>query len=814
MPYLANAQASVQGHRSAQNRLRLFRRMLREEYWVWLLQAFSLSRNCQRRLNWVAAFWGLVLAAVSSGGWVRAAEPSDDTGLAEITVTAQKYNSTIQNTPISMSALSGAELAAAGINTVEGMATEVPGLSMRSAGPGQTEYEARGLASNGGAAATVGFYLDEVPISPSAISFVGRDVIDPDLYDINRIEVLRGPQGTLYGSGSMGGTIKVITNQPQIGITEGSVQGTLSGTEGGGVNGGGAFMFNLPIGDTLAVRLVGSDSWRSGWIDRIVVSPFPTDTATRGNVLGAPVQSIDNNDNTVLVKDGRISILYKPNSDFSILATAMSQQMSMGAYDEFDSPPGAAYMARYEAFPLREPISDLVHLYSLTMTANVGFADLTSATSYWNRNLNQFQDASESIAYTIGAAQQVPVTYNENDITSQFSQEIRLTSHGDDRLRWIAGAFYESQLSTWKDFAANPLNTAAPKGIYFSSDNTYRLQQFAAFADGTYSITDALKLSAGLRWYRYTSRQFENEWGSLAPNLTPLATPLETENAQNGFNPRLDLSYSPSDSLTTYISASKGFRPGGVNQVIPPPNEPPYCSPSPLTYSSDGVWDYEIGEKAKLNDRRLSINSDFYYIKWSNVQQFFVLACGFAYTGNAGTGRSFGPEVEISAKLSDEWSVTVNGAYTDAKLTQPSASYKYFLQYLQPGGVSTCPAGGSSCTAPILNVPKVTASVALAYETDVTPNLKLTARVDDNYVGASYDEAYYFGIRLPPYSIANARIGLSKDHWTARFFVNNLTNKVAEITANNTSWQFNIPAVVRYSTNQPRTFGTEINYRF
>jgi iron complex outermembrane recepter protein len=778
------------------------------------MSCLANAQASQRRLNWVAAFWGLVLAAVSSGGWVRAAEPSDDTALEEITVTAQKYNSTVQNTPISMSAMSGADLAAAGINTVEGMATEVPGLSMRSAGPGQTEYEARGLASNGGAAATVGFYLDEVPISPSAISFVGRDVIDPDLYDVNRIEVLRGPQGTLYGSGSMGGTIKVITNQPQIGATEGSVQGTLSGTEGGGLNGGGAFMFNLPIGETLAVRMVASESWRSGWIDRIVVSPFPTDTTTRGNVLDAPVQSIDKDANTVLVKDGRISILFKPNSDFSILATALSQQMNMGAYDEFDSPPGAAYLARYEAFPNREPISDQVHLFSLTMNGNVGFADLTSATSYWSRNLNQFQDASESIAYTIGAAQQVPVTYNENDLTSQYTQEIRLTSHEDARLRWVTGLFYENQLSTWRDFAADPLNTAAPNGIYFASNNTYRLQQFAAFADGTYSITDTLKLSAGLRWYRYTSRQFENEWGSLAPNLTPLETPLETENDQNGFNPRLDLSYSPNDSLTTYISASKGFRPGGVNQVIPPPNEPPHCSASPLTYSSDSVWDYEIGEKAKLNDRRISINSDFYYIKWSNVQQFLALACGFEYTSNAGNGRSFGPEVEISAKLSNEWSVTVNGAYTDAELTQPSASYKYFLQYLQPGGVSTCPAGGSRCTAPILNVPKDTASVALTYETDLTPSLRLTARADDNYVGPSYDEAYYFGIRLPPYSIVNARIGLSKDNWTARFFVNNLTNKVAELTANNTSWQFNIPAVVRFSTNQPRTFGTEINYRF
>ena len=182
--------------------------------------------------------------------WAAAPEATaEDTGLAEIVVTAEKYTSTIQNTPISLSAVTGDQLIAAGITTVEDVAHFVPGLSMRSAGPGNTEYEARGLASNGGAAPTVGFYLDEVPLSPPALAQVGKVVIDPDLYDVNRIEVLRGPQGTLYGSGSMGGTIKIVTNQPKLGDWEGSVQGTLSNTEGGSGNGGGQFMLNIPIGE-------------------------------------------------------------------------------------------------------------------------------------------------------------------------------------------------------------------------------------------------------------------------------------------------------------------------------------------------------------------------------------------------------------------------------------------------------------------------------------------------------------------------------------------------------------------------------------
>ena len=259
----------------------------------------------------------------------------------------RKYNSTIQDTPISISAFSGAQLQAAGITSVEELAHEVPGISMRSAGPGQTEYEARGLASNGGASPTVGFYLDEVALSPPALAQNGKVVIDPNLYDINRIELLRGPQGTLYGSGSMGGTVKVITNQPKLGTFEGSFQGNLSDTQGGSGNGGGNFMLNLPIGDTLALRVVGTDTYRSGWIDRDVLKnypfypafPNPYSPSTRPNVLNYQIASQKTDANTEQLYGGRLSLLYKPNEDFSILTNVLYQRMQMGGYDEFDNPP-------------------------------------------------------------------------------------------------------------------------------------------------------------------------------------------------------------------------------------------------------------------------------------------------------------------------------------------------------------------------------------------------------------------------------------------------------------------------------------------
>jgi len=201
-----------------------------------------MVRHRHRSVRWkstalasLVALTGLAESAsavdAAAGATDASSAATDSGGLSEITVTAERFKSTIQSTPISISALSGDQLAAAGLTRIQDFVHEIPGLSMRTAGPGLTEYEARGLASNGGAAPTVGFYLDEIPLSPPAVSQSGKVVIDPNVYDIERVEVLRGPQGTLYGSGSMGGTVKVITNQPKLGIFEGSVQGTGSYTE-------------------------------------------------------------------------------------------------------------------------------------------------------------------------------------------------------------------------------------------------------------------------------------------------------------------------------------------------------------------------------------------------------------------------------------------------------------------------------------------------------------------------------------------------------------------------------------------------------
>ena len=344
------------------------------------------------RLNRAALYGATILstccfveaAAAQSTPAPAAAAPT----VGEVVVTAERHNSTILKTPISMSAETGKDLAAKGITTIEGIVADVPGLSMRSAGPGQTEYEARGVASNGGSSSTVGFYLNDVPLSAPASGQTGKVVIDPNLYDINHVEVLRGPQGTLYGSSSEAGTIRIATNQPVLNAYEASVETVGSGTVGGGANGAINAMVNVPVGDKLAIRAVVGDLDRSGWINRYVLNPFPLVAQTdplgsngRGNVLAAPVADTIKDVNTEKLWTGRVTALYTPTQNLAITAMAFHQEMVMGGYDQFQSPPGPSHEGIYQAFNIKEPIIDKISIYSLSAVQNLGFADLTSATS-------------------------------------------------------------------------------------------------------------------------------------------------------------------------------------------------------------------------------------------------------------------------------------------------------------------------------------------------------------------------------------------------------------------------------------------------
>jgi len=737
--------------------------------------------------------------------------------LEEIIVTAEKRNASVQDTPISLTAISGADLQAQGVSDIADAARQIPGVAQASAGPGQTEYTIRGLSSAGAAVATTGFYLDDVPMTAPSGAQNGHVVIDPDLYDLNRVEVLRGPQGTLYGSGSMGGTIKLVTNQPNVHEFGASAQVDGSGTQGGGFNRGGSVMLNIPlIEDKLAVRVVATDEHTSGWIDRIVLGNFPLPTnpepqcapfagCNRGSLAQTTVLKDYRDVNDQDLKGARASVRYQATDQLTLTATAFYQTIDEDGLGYYDNPP--ATEAHYQPFDVSEPFSDAFRMYNLVADLALTPFTITSATSYWTRSQSQTQDVSETMqtlfdlpAFAIDQGGVGPVGITEVDYTKQLSEEVRLTSNGNTALQWLVGGFYSDYT-----YEQDQYSLAAGFVPAFGSDNLITMYQYnhlkqtAEFGEISYKFMDGLKATVGARHYSYTQEGSVTSSGIVAPSFTPTTTDVAAQNS--GINPKFTLSYDVVPEFMVYGTAAKGFRPGAGNTPVPITGADSCLADlqalgknaAPSQYDPDTVWSYELGEKATLLDKRLTVNSAVYYERWSKVQQQIELGCGFGYIDNVGAAAVRGGEVEVNFKLSPEWTFAQTGGYTHAVLT------------------STEPETGLAVGSKLLNVPTYSLSTSIVY-THPIGRYNLIARASNVHVGSQQVQSYFLET-LPGYDIANFRIGLTADHWSAYLFVNNLTDEHAELSdAHN--YALNIPSLDRVATNQPRTSGMSLEYRY
>jgi|SRR5580704_563245 iron complex outermembrane recepter protein len=782
----------------------------------------SLNRVSLLVSSLLAIVAGTAFADPADTGAGNRAAPERNDQLEEIVVTAEKRSSTVQDTAISMTALSGDLMQQQGITDISGIIQAVPGISQRTAGSGQTELEMRGLSSSGGAAPTVGFYLDDYPLTPPAAALNGKVVIDPDLFDVNRVEVLRGPQGTLYGSGSMGGTVKVVTNEPKLNVFEGSVEGIGSGTTGGGFNRGGNLMLNLPlIDDVAAMRVVLTDKYTDGWIKRIVLGqnfPVPTNPGpcgpawpagcTRGNVTAVTPEAVVPRINWERLQGGRVEFLAKPADGLKIDATAMYQKISMGGYDEYDLPPGIPN-EHFQPFNNYEPFYDEFRLYGLTVTYDLSFAQLTSASAYYSREENQTSDVSEALYSVVGEfgvsiPQFYQIPFNETDSTRQFSEEVRLASTGTGRFQWIGGVFFSKFESIFTEYNASvPLAfmsvggaAANPDGIIYQAHNPYHMKQYAVFGEGTYAFTDNLKLTTGVRYYKFDSRADEETSGFATDSGNAAATYNSFTQDNSGANPKVTLSYEQNHDLTVYGTVARGFRPGGINQQIPSS----ICTISPETYGPDTTWNYEVGEKARMLDSRLVLNADVYYIRWTQVQQVVNQECGYPLTVNAGDAASYGPEIELTALLTPELTLTFSGTYTHSTLTSVNPSVTAVDPSLASG-------------LPILNIPKYTETTSLTYTTPISDAIKFIARANNSYVGQSTDIEYTYAT-LPAYNLVGLRLGLVGHQLSGYLFADNVTNKHAELGINTTGFSWTIPSLERVVTNQPRTIGVDVKYDF
>ena len=796
----------------------------------------------------------LCIGALCGSAAAANASAETNTGLEEIVVTAEKRNSTVQETAISMTAISGDQLKSQGLQTVEDLVGTVPGISLRTSGPGQTEYEMRGLGSSGGSTATVGFYLDETPLSASAVALNGRTVIDADLFDLNHVEVLRGPQGTLYGAGSMGGTIKLVTNPPKLSTFEGAASVDLSQTDGGGTNGGGNLMLNFPIGDKAALRFVTTDKYISGWIDRKVIAEFPFPTnfgncgfyfCTRGDVADSSVTQDIKGSNLERFVSARATLLVNPVDELSITGTLMYQRIDADGYNAYQTPPGVGGYAIYQPYDIQEPYLDTFKLASLKVNYDMDIVELTSATSYWKRDVVQSQDSTEPLQNIFNFTTFIPTVFQEEDPTTQISEELRLSSTGAGPWQWVGGLYitdlHSGYVTTEQSVAfANATSCvtpysggscpasqtynpnaggapANPEGIVFNDNNPNVTKQQAIFGEVSYKFNSDWKLTTGLRFFKFDVANISNQrgLGTGTANATPSFG--SAHGSGTGILPKVNLAYTPTSDLTIYGTVSKGARPGGVNLPIPlptqavldanpaqydcgpgtatvPPAGPVFVTSQPAYYGPDSIWSVEVGEKARFADRRFTVNADFFYVKWSDIQQVIALSCGYPYNTNAGGAKSYGPELEVSAKLTNGLSVDLSGAYTQAYIDAPT------IISISPG-------------TRILNVPKYTGSLAFNYETMLAGELKGTARIADAYVGPVSDVAYDHET-LSPYSLVDARAGVAKNALTAYLFATNLTNKHAGLTINNTTFAWQQSTITRFSTNQPRTIGLEYQIKF
>jgi iron complex outermembrane recepter protein len=767
------------------------------------------TRGIGRRVSGAQATVAAALAAVCAmGGPAWAADegpaPSDQpNAIQEVVVTAEKRESTVQKTPISITAISGADLQSQGTTDLLAVAQQVPGVSFKTSGPGQTEFEMRGLTSTGGESPTVGFYLDEAALTPPAMAQNGKVVIDPSLFDLARIEVLRGPQGTLYGAGSMGGTIKLVTNAPDPKQVSASVEGIGSGTDGGGFNHTINAMLNLPLlPDIAALRLVVTDKHVEGWIDRDVISPFPLEvnnSTQRGNVAAAPVVQRFDDSNSEDLKGGRATLLVQPLDRLSITAGILYQRINTDGPSTIDVPPGNE--VHYQPFDVAEPFQDTFKLQDLTLKYDFDSFQIVSATSSWTRQENQTQDISEAMQDYIGGFLGPPANFpfssaagglgagsiSENDFTRQISQELRVASTGTGPFQWLGGAYYSTFHATSHVFSYYD-GFEALFGTNNLADNERVLDvdQYALFGEASYQLPDSLKATVGARYYNFHSNSATSVSGVSANGTSATLFGV----AQNsGVSPKFNLAYIPNDNTTIYATISKGFRPGGPNSPIPLP-----CPAAPTQFGPDSVWSYELGEKLRLADSRVSLNSDVYYEDWSNLQQQVAPGCGFKFTTNAGKAKVYGAELEASMVIVPGLVLSQNFGYTHATNS------------------TTVPDAGVNSGDRLLDVPEVTANTVLSYHYPLMGSLSLVASVNNSYVD-SIEDITFTRNTLPSYDLVNTRFGVEADRWSVLVFVDNLTDKRA-LLSDTGALSANISILNRVATNQPRTIGADLNYKF
>ncbi len=743
----------------------------------------------------------LTLIVTLIGASITHAAESTGPQLEEVVVTAEKTSAPLSKIPISISVMSSEQLAEQHITDYESLSRAVPNLSFSSfGGPGQSNIEIRGISSQAGSA-TTGIYLDDVPINILNIYTAGAT--EPRFFDIDRVEVLRGPQGTIYGSGSMGGTLHFVSNAPRLDKFEGSFNSSLSSTEGGAMNGEIDGVLNIPLMDgQAALRIGGLADHESGWIDR--------------NDAGTIVDEKINHVNTSVL---RATLEWHPVDHLTVTPAVFLQRVTVGGQDLFslDLPP-------YESPTLIPEVGrDQYAMTSLTIKYDFGWSDLTSVSGYFwredNRNidgtfydsvyLGQFLQQTYGFGGDVIGALAAPVQFNTN--VNQIHEELRLSSKTgpDDAWSWIGGLFYSRTRTglldneyipgfnstfqaTYDNTPLNLLGAAFPNDLIYYAFTEFVNTQKAVFGQVSYMPLPGLKMTVGGRYEKSTEDLNFNSLGFFSSG-----EPFAGSADGSKFTPRVALSYEIGKSMI-YASAAEGFRDGGINRPVPEP----LCSGdlaqlgfahSPPSYSADSLWSYELGAKSRVLDDTVSLSAALFDIRWNNIQTDVLLpTCTFDIKANIGSAESRGVEFELNARINDHLKWSVAGNYTSAKITVPVTVLGVQRGDWVPG------------------VPDYSASTSIEYTQPIIGEAKGVADLNAQWVGTSQGTIYHGDpdFERPAYVVVGGRAGVQWPRLDVSLFVTNLLNNDKIIQ------RPNIAAVEYGMRVRPRTVGLSAGYRF
>lgn len=745
-------------------------------------------------------------AASEKPGTGDAAHEEAGSGLEEILVTATRRSESISRVPISISALTQQDLLDAGIKDIADVSAATPGLQFdtpQGVLGTVTTISIRGLNTIVGAS-VVGVYLDDTPIQTRlpAVGNIGNPY--PVVFDLNRIEVARGPQGTLFGAGSEAGNIRFITNEPSLDTLSGYVHAELSSTEYGTPSYEvGAAVGGPIIPDELGFRMSIWGRHDGGYIDRV-------DPGT-GTITA-------NDTNTGDSIAFRAAFAFKVNDAVKISPSLFYQVLRRGDsnafYGNFSNPSKGQFE---NATLLPDVANDYFTLPTLKIEAQLPFADLTSVTSYTHRNAN----VRDEIAALIGGAgianygnplgpdfptsladaAPMPTQQTVNAIT----QELRLASNRPDAaVTWVAGAFYDHRTQT-DILTMEPSLPADPSGAllgYFYQKVVD--EQLAAFAQADVHLGSQWTLTLGERVARIKTDQLNLNGSGIFNSPIPR---YQFSSTYTPTTPRASLAYQLDPRNMFYVSVAKGFRLGSGSNPVPDSCDvvvPPSVKP-------DYVWSYELGAKSALFDNRAQIAASVFHVKWSSIQQVIVPPCGVAYVTNTGNAVSDGFDFDLQTKMTDRLRVGLAVGYVNMHYTE---------DVLDTAGNPLVQKGDKVGLLPQVNPPwevKATAKYDLPWFAASHPFVRGEYQFHSQNPGpftSGIAASANYSPQLAPNPatrLFNASLGVTRDNLEATLFVDNVFNSTPLL--NKWLWVPQAQAIF-YNTFRPRTIGASLSYHF